>query len=266
MPLERTQITASLDGLATRATDLLATAGNTRSARPVSPVWTVRDVAAHLATVVLRYRDGPEGRGTWFDDPSELAALNRAQLCELDDVELPALARRIRGDVDGLIDQIDSYGDDQPCFRFHGGGAVLADQALGLLAGELLVHGWDVARALERPWSMPPGDVAVVLHGLTPILPGWVDPARARGHTAAYDVHLRGAARQLWRFRDGELTIDPEPATTTADCHLSGDAGTLLLIMYRRRQAWWGAVTARTIAWGRRPWLAFGLADRFRVP
>jgi hypothetical protein len=38
-----------------------------------------------------------------------------------------------------------------PTFRFHGGEPVAADLALGILLAELVVHGFDIARALARP-------------------------------------------------------------------------------------------------------------------
>jgi hypothetical protein len=58
----------------------LAAAACAPEARLARSDWTVRQATAHLVTVVPRYADGPEGRGTWVADRQQLAALNQAQL------------------------------------------------------------------------------------------------------------------------------------------------------------------------------------------
>jgi hypothetical protein len=56
----------------------------------------------------------------------------------------------LRSTLTELAELIDGFGDAQPTFRFHGGEQVAADVALGILLGELVVHGWDIAQALAR--------------------------------------------------------------------------------------------------------------------
>ena len=69
------------------------------------------------------------------------------------------------------------------------------------LAGEAYIHGWDVARALGRPWRLLPQDKHTIFLGLLPVLP-YVDPQRAAGLTATFDVRLRGkistSGRRPW--------------------------------------------------------------------
>lgn len=229
-----------------------------------SPGWSVRDVVAHVATVVPRYAAGPEGGGDWVDDPSDLPAMNGRLLDELGPEHVGELLARIRSDVRSLAEQVRSYGDAVPSFAFNGGETVAADDALGILAGEFLVHGRDIAVAGGRDWRLSTEDVRLVLDGIEPVLPGFVAPAAA-GHTATYDIRLRGDGARRWRFDAGRLDCSPD-AETSVDCHLSGVPADLLLVMYGRVPPWRPALTGKVVAWGRRPWLALVLPGRFHNP
>ncbi len=232
---------------------------------PTSPDWTVRDVAVHLATVVVRYADGPEGRGVWTETPLDLPALNHDQIAALGASTVGDLAASLRRELATLQAQIQGYGNNMPSFRFHGGERVRADIALGILLGELLVHGWDVARALRRPWPIDPGHAALIFEGLNPVLPGWVKPDRVRGLTAGFEIRLRGQASHVWAFRDGRLHVNPRDQGQV-DVHISADPAAFLLVCYRREPQWKHIATGQMLAWGRRPWLALTLISRFHTP
>jgi hypothetical protein len=50
------------------------------------------------------------------------------------------------------------------------------------------------------------------------------------------------------------------------DAHVSADAGALLLVLYGRESQWRHIAAGRMLAWGRRPWLALTLTQRFHQP
>ncbi len=225
--------------------------------------WTLRETAAHLVTVVPRYGQGARSEGEWVDDPRDLPELNGRQLQELGRPQPAQLAARLRADMESLLDQMAGYGGAAPRYRFHGGQHIHADTALGVLLGELLIHGWDISRVVRTRWPISADDVALVWHGVAPILPGWVDPDRARGHTASYAVHLRGGRTYGLSFVDGRLTVGP---AQRVDAHVGGDPVAVLLALYRRLSPWRGLLSGRLVAWGRRPWLALSLCDRFCLP
>jgi uncharacterized protein (TIGR03083 family) len=259
------RVLPAIDLVADRFAALVTAAPDPTVRVPTSPDWTVRDVAAHLVTVTVRYADGPEGRGVWTRTPLDLPALNHDQVAALGIVTVGELAARLRQELTAVRAQIRGYGSNVPSFRFHGSEPVRADVALGLLLGELLVHGWDVARALRRPWPIDPGHAALVFDGLDPILPGWVRPERVRGLTAGFEVRLRGQASRVWAFRDGRLHVNPRDRGRI-DVHLSADPAAFLLVCYAREPLWKHVASGRMLAWGRKPWLALTLPNRFHNP
>ena len=224
----------------------------------------MRDATAHVVSVARRYIDGPEGRGTWVPDPRDLAALNDTQIGALADLDMAELAARLRRDLTALATQLRTYGSAPPSFTFHGGEPVAADVALGILLGELVVHGWDIASAVAHPWPIDPGDVELILDGVEPILPGWVDTERAGNLTATFEIRLRGGTTRRWSFENGRL--DTTSTTSRPDVTISADPVALLLVFYRRQSQWSHILRGHMLAWGRRPWLAFTLATRFHPP
>ena len=122
-----------------------------------------------------------------------------------------------------------------------------------------------VAQAIRQPWPIDPGHVALIMEGLAPIVPGWVDVDRARGFTATFEVRLRGQATHVFAFQDGQLRVNPgDPGPI--DAHISADPSALLLVLYRRQSQWRHIARGRLLAWGRRPWLALTFVGRFHKP
>jgi hypothetical protein len=193
-----------------------------------------------------------------------LADLNARRLAG-EPVDLAVLSERIQISLGELADLVEGFGDSQPTFTFHGGQQVSADVALGILLGELVVHGHDIAVAVHSPWPIRPDHVELVIQGLTPILRGWVDASRAAGHTARYEVRLRGQGVHRFAFDRGSLTVDP-PDWARPDAYISADPAAFRLVVYRRINQWLAILTGRLTAWRRRPWLALGLAGRFHQP
>jgi uncharacterized protein (TIGR03083 family) len=146
----------AIEQVGERFAALVATAADPDRTVPHSPDWTVREAAAHVVTVVLRFAAGPERRGTWVPDPRGLPELNDAEIRALGGRGMEQLAERLRRDLAAVCDQVEGYGSAPPSFRFHGGEPVPADLALGILLGELVVHGWDIAQALHRPGRSSP--------------------------------------------------------------------------------------------------------------
>jgi uncharacterized protein (TIGR03083 family) len=261
---ESSPMTAELRGAVQRYSELARSAADDALQLPGSE-WTVREAVAHVTSVAPRYAKFPYGTQRLAGTPAELPALNGEEIKALGERPVAELLTVLADAVDAVIGQVQGFADQPPQYRFHGGGLVTADVALGILLGELVVHGWDIARALHRPWPVTRRQVSLIWSGVEPILPGWVDPASAAGHHGAYQVHLGDGRRHVLCFTSGTLSTQL-PAGRRIQCHIGGSPEAILLILYRRLSPWRAALTGRVAAWGPRPWLAFSLADRFYLP
>jgi hypothetical protein len=195
---------------------------------PATPAWNVTDVVGHVAMEPKRYLELAAGGGDWPRDVSDLA----------------------------------EFDDPAPLMRFDGDQLVPADLQVGTFLGELIVHGRDIAQAVGKEWPIDPAMVPLVYLGLHQVLPGWVDPNKAGGHTATYELRLRGSTSYVYEFTNGRLAIDPGHPRRI-DAHISAEPVTALLNSYGRTGQFRPAVTGKVLVWGRRPWLALSLRDRF---
>jgi uncharacterized protein (TIGR03083 family) len=261
---DRSAALTAIDNVAERLVAMVNSAGDTTVRVPDTPEWTVAEAFAHVATVAPRYVKGARHLG----EPVavvDLAALNAREVAGLSKTSTAAMADRLRASLVELADLINGFGEQQPEYRFHGGQTIPADVALGILLGELVVHGRDIARALHREWPINPAYAELIMLGISPILPGWLDPGRARGHTGRYEVRLRGQGTHRFDFDRGRLRMNP-PGPFRPDVVISAQPEAFLLVVYKRVSQWPAILSGRFIAYGRRPWLALSFASLFHQP
>ncbi|MPZ94572.1 MAG: maleylpyruvate isomerase family mycothiol-dependent enzyme [Propionibacteriales bacterium] len=228
---------------------------------PATPAWTITDVVGHVAMEPMRYLELAAGGGDWPHRVADLPAFNAQQVADLPTRDIGELTDLLTSHTQRLVATIAEF-DEPPLMRFDGDQFVPADLQAGTFLGELIVHGRDIAHAAGKDWPIEPAMVPLVYLGLHQVLPGWVDPKGAAGHTATYELRLRGSTAYIYEFTDGRLQIDP-PAARRVDAHISADPVTALLTSYGRVGQIGPAITGKVLAWGRRPWLATSLRRRF---
>jgi hypothetical protein len=196
----------------------------------------------------------------------DIAAWNAGNVAEAAHLDCATLAHRVHAAYTDFLRQARCRSADE-LVDWHGGIQLPVATLCAILAGEAYIHGWDISRALRTPWRLDPGDMRTIFTGLLPVLPYYVDPRRAAGCTATFDVRLRGSppARAALAFVNGQLTVQPRPAQL-ADCRISADPATYLLVTYGRSGALVPALTGKITATGRRPWLGLTLPRLFRKP
>jgi uncharacterized protein (TIGR03083 family) len=228
--------------------------------------WTVADAAAHVV-VSARVLAGVAG-GEPFPFANltreEFAAENARRIDEIDETDPTRLARL-------LLDALGQF--DEGCVGHSPEDLVdfypqmpLPRWALACIAlAEQLLHRYDMAGALGRPFPIDPAEAGLVLAGYAPILPLMVDAEAAKGLTAAVEVDVRGAARFVARFDDGGLALTP-PDEATVDAVLSADPVALLLIASGRLPLSSAVALGTAACTGPRPDLAVGFPDLFVYP
>lgn len=268
------EVRAPIEDVARRAVEMIRSADPDRGV-PRSD-WSVGQVAAHLVVVFGVYTEAVSGGGgnrwvaPYLSGPDRmrdrLAEGNARALAGVPHHDAAALADQLARGVAGFIDALGRtsrhlsvptpwYGEGQSR-------TVATLACLGL--GELLVHGYDMARALRRPWPVDPADARLVLAAVPSMIPHLVNAETARGVRATYLVHVRGGERFAVRIDGGAATAGAPPGRV--DCHLSVDPAAFLLVGYGRVSQWGPIAQGRMVAWGRKPWLGLRFKSLFVNP
>ncbi len=152
-----------------------------------------------------------------------------------------------------------------PSQYFQGGMALDLAGVTSIDLGEVLVHGYDIAKATRRSWPIAADDARLALGGALRLLPSYAKPATARGHTGGYDLRIRGGPRVVIRFADGRASLE-EPRNTPVDCHILAEPVAFLLVFYGRTSQWGPIAKGQLLTWGRRPWRALRFKRLFLNP
>jgi uncharacterized protein (TIGR03083 family) len=260
------EVRASIPKAAARANELIRSIPDVNAPIPRS-TWSVGDTAAHLVVVFRAFTDAVEGRLEYWDERygegdirtwARLAAGNERTLVEVANRDDPrALARQLREGVQAFLAVTASRPPDYT-FRtpWYGGDRT---RVLGcitcLVLGELVLHGYDIATALGRPWPIDPDDARRIISGVfTHMGPLVGNPETTKGRRVSYQFDVRGGPRFILRYEDGKGTAEPA-GSGPVDCHLVGDPVTMLLFGYGRISQWGKIATGKLSAWGSKPWL-----------
>ncbi len=251
VPLDLPATRAALEVVGRRLVELLEAVPD-----PQAPTrglaWTLGETSLHLAGGPGRYADFARGRA--LPEPTiDLGPVFRQRMAAESERAPSVLARRLEADTHRYLAETAELPATHPVPFFGGLTIELAAQS-AILLGEFVVHGDDVARSIGRPWPIEAAHARLIVAGLTAVLPRYVDRARAAGLTATYQIRLRGGPSFQVRFDRDTATVGP-PQPGAADCRLTVDPVTFLLVAYWRRSQWPGILRGQLRAWGRRPWL-----------
>lgn len=105
---------------------------------------------------------------------------------------------------------------------FYGETTINLATQTGILLGEYLVHGHDLAGSVGRPRHIDPNHAVLVIKATTALLPLYLDPDTSRGVRITYDIHIRGGPRFVFRVASNMATVESRSAGPV-DCRISAD-------------------------------------------
>lgn len=244
--------------------------------RVTNSAWTVGEVGAHLAVALVGFTEAVGGEyatvspyirpaGTFAD---RLSGVTAGTLTIERERDPRALAATIVERVDGFLAATAGIsGHERVATPWYGEGASLGvASATAMLAGEQLIHGYDVAKTVGHAWPISVPDAHLLVRAITSMLPLAANPATTANLHATYGVTVRqGGPAFRVRVDRGTVTVDANGAGPV-DCHLSADPVTFVLVGYGRIGQWGPIARGGLRAWGRRPWLAFRFTNLFFNP
>jgi uncharacterized protein (TIGR03083 family) len=187
-----------------------------------------------------------------------------AALLERDPVRDPAVqAERIEDGIAALLDACDEEDRVVPWLL----GLTLPRSAVcSHQVYEMLLHGWDVAHAAGRQWTIPPDLARLAIEGfvLRAIAGlGTSDPRHQS--SASCEIRLRGGGRFVLALTDaGPAVFAPRDRV---DLRMSVDPATMLIGMSGRGGSRLARVlSGRIVAWGPHPMRGVRVFDAMKAP
>lgn len=203
---------------------------------PANPKWSVRDTAAHLIATMGFYTEIASGTLSEVGvfTPEAVGEANAARIADIAESDPQALATMLTVATERFVDATKGRPDEDPVLYYDHNPLQLAHIS-GILTGEFLLHGFDIATACQVPWTIDPGQASLALFGLGAVFDRLANPATSSGHTGSYLVDLGPDLKLTVRFADGRLSIEPPGP---ADCEIGSDpVSWLMLCMGRVSQA-----------------------------
>jgi len=230
--------------------------------------WTVREATVHLAFMADVYGEialGTPGPIAGFD-VATVAQRNAERIADIPESDPGKLADLLAQATNHFLEATAGRpaGETVDYVEFSNMRVELA-QLAGILLGEFLLHGYDIATALGAPWPIMASEALLVLGGYSPVLGAVTNPETAKGHTGRYEVGLRGGPRFVVRFSDGEYGLE-SPDSGPVDCTITADPVAFLMVATGRLSRWAAIALGLLAAGGDRPELAVGFTDLFLYP
>ena len=115
--------------------------------------WTIRDLAAHLVSGSVAYRQVAEGDPSPYEALERRAETNQKRLEAESSQDLEAMADRIDAEVSKMLAALASRRDDD-VVSWHGDRSLPLPGFLGAAVGEFMIHGRDLARTVGHRWPI----------------------------------------------------------------------------------------------------------------
>ncbi|XVS60848.1 maleylpyruvate isomerase N-terminal domain-containing protein [Actinosynnema sp. CA-299493] len=241
--------------------------------------WSVAQTAAHVATVArlnagliggdLSPLDAPDlDRGWQEAGLGGFARLNALTLDHFPERALDVVSNTLLEEVDLLLTRAKNV-DPRELRPWLGSARLPAASHVAHQLNEILIHGLDIARALDVPWPISAHEAALTFDlFLMPMLGGESGRLLADGGDpgrVTLEFRSKHTTPVVLTAEDGRLRVEPADGRKI-DARVTFDPATMMLTIFRRTRLARAVATGKVFAFGRRPWAAVGYLRGMRSP
>jgi uncharacterized protein (TIGR03083 family) len=234
--------------------------------------WTAAETAAHVVGDLRDYTQALTRHANGYmthpnrptDSPSRLSAkVNARHLEEVPERNLHRLADMLESSADAYLN---AAANADPSVEIATPNGLVIDPSTmaALLLGEQLIHGLDIARTADVPWTISAADAFLVIPGVLSVAPQYLRPQRAAGAHISFELRMRGGAGYRMAVDDGTAVVTA--AGEKADCVITADPVAFLLLGYGRISQLSPVLRGQLRPGGRKPWLAMKFGTLLSSP
>jgi uncharacterized protein (TIGR03083 family) len=259
IPLDPREVGGALRRSTAQLEKILSAAGD--PARPVKGLtWSVGEVAAHLAALAQDYRGHAEGGPGYPVPVARRSEVIEAGLARVSERDPRLLVEGVSDDLDAIADAVSKSTTDTVS-RWYAEAQITLPLLGAIVAGEVLVHGWDIANSTGGVTVLDSDACRFALLATVAITPLFVT---AKGATvdATLEFRIRGHEPVSLRLANGTAATTPG-GTDRPDLWFAGEPAPFLL-WYHARTGQLRPFLNRSIRLGgRRPWLMLRTSQWF---
>jgi hypothetical protein len=198
------------------------------------------------------------------ESPSRLSAkVNARHLEELPERDLHRLADMLETSTDAYLN-VAAAADPGVEIATPNGLVIGPATMAALLLGEQLIHGLDISRTADIPWTIAAADAFLVIPGVLSVAPQYLRPRRAAGVHISFELRMRGGASYRLAVDDGTAVVTAPGEK--ADCVITADPVAFLLLGYGRISQLSPVLRGQLRPGGRKPWLAMKFGTLLSSP
>ncbi|MDQ4145500.1 MAG: maleylpyruvate isomerase N-terminal domain-containing protein [Actinomycetota bacterium] len=230
--------------------------------------WSLADTAAHVLLTVrydLGTLQGTRQPYAVIDgDILRSGTLHNAEMLRSEPERDPGkLADLIDEAIEEFIVEAQRH-DPRDSAPLAGGKAMTVANLVGTILGEVILHGYDIARTIGTQMQIDPGAARLAVYATTATLPLAVDERATADLDVRLEMRIRGGEAFVVHIDYGAARTEPTGAR--ADFYMSSDPLAYLLVGFGRSGPLRQVLRGKMISWGRRPSLALKLPTFFRKP
>jgi hypothetical protein len=254
---------AALAAAVSRSARLWRSVGDATAPVP-GLTWTAGQTAAHVVGDMREYTEAlsshVNGHHAALNIPDggparARTAVNDRHLTDVSERDPRRLADLLEETAASYLAVAAAVDTSEPAAILTADGLVLDPAVMTcLLLGEQLVHGLDIARASRQQWSIGRDDALLVIPAVLSLVPNYLRPSRTKDLNISFEIRMRGGCRYRLAIANGtgDVTVTGEKA----DCVITADPVTFLLLGTGRVPQLPQLLRGRLRAGGRKPWLA----------